>query len=528
MKTLNKIFVLVLVMFTLLMLLSFGVGASKKSNSVIMAIQTNWKTFDPARSYEPWAAGVFNGVYDNLVIIKSGMSAEIEGSLAESYEISSDGLTFTFNLRPGIKFASGNNLTSKDVKWSFDRLKNIKGNPAFLTDTIDRIETPDDKSVVIHLSEGDGAFLHKLTSGAFGVLDSELVKSHGGTADKDAATTDDAEQWLIYNSAGSGSYVIEKYTPNDEMVLKRNENYWRGPASVEKIVFKEMPDSTTQIFMLKRGDIDVAFSLNEDQIKELKSEEDIEIRSFMTLMLQYLFMNTDPEIGGPMANPDIWKAVRYALDYKGIHKIVGEGAITPQSIIQVGFLGALPPRDPNYTNIEKAKELLVKAGYPNGFTTTLWTNTHATCGVKWVTMAQKVKEDLSKIGINVQIKTQTPTIGIAAMREGKVPFMIQSWGPDYMDSNNQLVFLPGEMYAANRLNWKSDANPKLAQLGKTALIEANNKKRAEILGEIQKIMAEDSPYANIVQYPIQIAIRKGLKGLEYSDSYRVELYKLSW
>jgi len=510
------------------MLLSFSVSASEENNNVILGFETTWKTFDPARSYEPWAHAVFNGVYDNLVKLKSGMSAEIEESLAESYKISSDGLIFTFSLRPGIKFASGNNLTAKDVKWSFDRLKNIKGNPAFLTDTIDSIETPDDKTVVIHLNAPDGAFIYKLTGGPFGVLDSELVKSHGGTADKDAAITDDAEQWLTYNSAGSGSYVIEKYTPNDEMVLKRNEDYWRGPASVEKIVFKEMPDSTTQLFMLKKGDIDVALSLNDDQLKEFKGEEDIEVLSFMTLLLQYVFMNTDPEISGPMANPDVWKAVRYALDYKGIHTIVGEGAITPQSIIQIGFLGALPPRDPDYTNIEKAKELLVKAGYPNGFTTTLWTNTHETAGIKWVTMAQKVKEDLSKIGIDVQIKTQTPTIGNSAMREGKVPFMIQSWGPDYMDSNNQLVFLPGGMYAAQRLNWKTDANQKLAQLGDAAITETNDKKRAEILGEIQKIMAEDGPYANIVQYPIQVAIRKGLKCFEYSDAYKVELYKLSW
>ena len=508
------------------MLLVFSGNAETRPNQVIIALDPDYETFDTGRAYEMFSQAVTNGLYDNLVKFISG-KVEPVNHLVESYEVSSDGKAFTFKLRSGVKFTSGNNLTSKDVKWSFDRVKNLKANPSFLADNIDKVEILDEKTVRVYLHEPDGAFLYKLTNSAFAILDSEVVKSHGGISDVNAATADTAGLWLNQNSAGSGPYILRKYTPDVEVVLERNDNYWKGAAAVEKIIFKDMPDSNTQMFMLQKGDIDIAYSLNADQIMQLKGKEGVEILPFQTLSLSFLLMNEDPKIGGPMANKDVQNAVRYALDYKGIQTIVGEGAITPISIIQVGFLGALPPRDPEYTNIEKAKELLVKAGYPNGFSVTLDTVTHATAGVKWVTLAQKVKEDLSKVGIDVQIKTMETTVGYEEYRNGRQGFAINAWGPDYIDSNNQLAFLPGEMVGL-RANWKADANPKLVQLGKAALIENDDKSRAAIIEEIQEIMAEDSPFATLVQYPKQIAFKKGLKGVEYSDCYKIEVYSFLW
>jgi len=522
----KKIVLVIFFTVILCMLLVFSGNAEKRTNQVIIALDPDYETFDPGHAYEMFSQAVTNGLYDNLVKFISGKVEPIN-HLVESYEISPNGKVFTFRLRSGIKFVSGNNLTSKDVKWSFDRVKNLKANPSFLADNIDKVETLDEKTIRVYLNEPDGAFLYKLTNSAFSILDSEVVKLHGGTSDVNAATADTADPWLTQNSAGSGPYILKKYIPNVEVELERNDNYWNGAPAVEKIIFKDMPDSNTQIFMLQKGDIDIAYSLNADQIKSLKDKEGVEILPFQTLSLMFLLMNEDPEIGGPMANKDVQNAVRYALDYKGIQTIVGEGAITPISIIQVGFLGALPPRDPGYTNIEKAKELLAKAGYPNGFSVTLDTITHATAGIKWVTLAQKVKEDLSKVGIDVQIRTMETTVGYQEYRKGLQGFCINAWGPDYIDSNNQLAFLPGEMVGL-RANWKADANPKLAQLGKSALIETDDTSRAAIIKEIQEIMAEDSPFAVLVQFPKQLAIKKGLKGVDYSDSYKIEVYNLSW
>lgn len=526
MKMSRKTIMLLLFTSMLFMLFLLWGNAETNSNQVIIALDPDYETFDPGRAYESTSPIVLCSVYDTLFKFKSN-KMEPAKHLVKDYEISSNGKVYTFTLISGVNFTSGNTLTSEDVKWSFDRLKNLKGNPSFLTDNIDKVETINEKTLKIYLNEQDGAFLYKLTTMVFGILDSEVVKLHGGVSGVNAVTDDTANQWLTYNSAGSGPYILKKYAPNIEVVLERNSDYWKGSPAIEKVVLKDMPDSNTQSFMLQKGDIDLAYSLNADQVKLLEGKKGVEISLYQTLVFSFLLMNEDPEIGGPMANKDVQNAVRYALDYKGFQTIAGKGSITPISIIQQGFLGALPPRDPEYTNIEKAKELLTKAGYSNGFKVTLDTITHASCGVKWVTLAQKVKEDLSKIGIDVQIRTMESTVGFDEYRKGEQGFNIMAWGPDYMDSNNQLVFLPGEAVGL-RANWKADANPKLVQLGKAALIEIDDQKRKVMLEEIQKIMAEDSPFAVLVQYPKQIAIRSGLKGAEYSEHTKIDLYNLSW
>jgi len=269
------------------MLLVFSGNAETRPNQVIIALDPDYETFDPGRAYEMFSQAVTNGLYDNLVKFISG-KVEPVNHLVESYEVSSDGKAFTFKLRSEVKFTSGNNLTSKDVKWSFDRVKNLKANPSFLADNIDKVEILDEKTVRVYLHEPDGAFLYKLTNSAFAILDSEVVKSHGGISDVNAATADTAGMWLTQNSAGSGPYILRKYTPDVEVVLERNDNYWKGAAAVEKVIFKDMPDSNTQMFMLQKGDIDIAYSLNADQIMQLKGKEGVEILSFQTLSLSFL------------------------------------------------------------------------------------------------------------------------------------------------------------------------------------------------------------------------------------------------
>jgi peptide/nickel transport system substrate-binding protein len=525
-KMLRKIVLKMFFIFMLLMLLVFIGSAGTGSNQVIIALDPDFFTFDPGRCYEHFSMLVMNACYDNLVKFIKGKVEPVK-HLVESYEVSPDGKVFTFNLRSGVEFVSGNNLSSKDVKWSFDRVKNLKANPSFLAENIDKVETLDEKTVRVYLKKQDGAFLYKLTASAFAILDSELVKSHGGISGVNAATDDTAEEWLNRNSAGSGPYILSKFSPNVETILERNDNYWKGAAPVEKIILKDIPDANTQLLTVQKGDIDIAYSLGEDQIRQLGDAADVDVLPFQTLSMIFLMFNEDSEIGGPMANKDVQAAVEYALDYKGIQTIAGKGAITPMSIIQVGFLGALPPRDPEYTNVEKAKELLVKAGYPNGFSVTLNTINRETEGVDWVILAQKIKEDLSKIGIDAKIRSTELPIGIDEYRRAIRAFRLAGWQPDYLDSNNQLAFLPGEVVGL-RANWKADANPKLIQLGEAAMIETDDKKRAEILKEIQEIMVEVSPYIPLLQPSKQIVIKKGLKGIEYSDAYRLEVYTLSW
>ena len=128
----------------------------------------------------------------------------------------------TVTLKDGITFASGNAMTSADVLFSINRCKNLQGNPAFICDTIESMEAPDDKTIVFHLTQADSGILSKLTYSSLAILDSEVVKANGGTDAEDAASTDTAQAYLDTTSAGSGMYVMTSYTPDEEVVLEKN------------------------------------------------------------------------------------------------------------------------------------------------------------------------------------------------------------------------------------------------------------------------------------------------------------------
>ena len=125
------------------------------------------------------------------------------------------------------------------MKWSFDRLKNLKGNAAFFTDTIASVEAPDAKTVVVKLNIPNSEFPQMVAAPSMAILNSDVVAEHGGVADATAAEKDKAEEWLLANSAGSGAFILEKYEPNAELRLKRNDAYWRENAPAPAVVFRQ-------------------------------------------------------------------------------------------------------------------------------------------------------------------------------------------------------------------------------------------------------------------------------------------------
>jgi len=499
---------------------------SDNIKQLIVALDPDYEAFDPGLAYEVYSLLVLHPVYDTLMQFEDTLDVPKYG-VAESHEVTENGLTYTFKLRKGIKFASGNPLTSQDVKWSVERSIHLKGNGAFLADGIASIEAPDDETVVFILKEPDASFLTKLSYNAFAVIDSELAMENGATNAPDADTSDKAKLWFDSHSAGSGPYFIESYTPKVEVVLARNENYWGQAPYYDKVVLKTIPDPGTQLMMLEKGDIDVAFNLGPEHIKQLQGKEGIEIKKAQAMTITFMLMNRDPKIGGPIANPDVQKAIRLALDYQGMQTIAGEGSVTPVAPFQQGFLGTLPPKDlTTAQNIEKAKELMKQAGYENGFKTTLEVATLAVEGMDLPTLAQKIQNDLLQIGIETEIKTSDIMVALDPYRNGTQALSLWYWGPDYPDPNNQLAFLPGNSVGL-RANWTAEMNPQLAELGKKAAVEVDNAVRAQYLQEIQTMMDEDSAFAVLLQHARHYAIRDHVQGAEYIDLYKINLPKVS-
>lgn len=499
-----------------------GESTNAGSNTVVVAMGSGFSTLDPGYVYEKYPPLIVNACYETLFKFYDNEGAA-EPCLVDTYEFSEDALTLTVTLKDGITFASGNPMTSADVMFSINRCKNLQGNPSFICDTIESMEAPDEKTVVFHLTQPDSAILSKLTYSSTAVLDSEVVKANGGTDAEDAATADTAQAYLDTTSAGSGMYVMTSYTPDEEVVLEKNPNYWGEATNVDKYIIKIQPDSNTQMMTLSTGDIDVAMNMTDDTMAELAGVENVEMINGATKTVGFVMMNMNEEYGGPVSNPTVQKAIRKALDYTGIQTIIGEGTLTPYSIIQSGFMGSKGEREADYANLEEAKALLAEAGYADGFDVDLTVCDLDMEGVALTDLAQKVKDDLSQIGINVNIVSQPWAAGYGDdYRDGKLGFTVMYWGTDYNDPNVQLEFLPGASVGL-RAGWTTEMNSELAALYQEAMKATDNDARIAVLEQIQDMTYEDGPFIMIAQAPAHIGYNTRLEGVAISDPYALDL-----
>ena len=381
-----------------LMLTPSSVAAQDEKVIVIGHTEVT-EAYDPAYGFSPTAGIVDKATYHTLVTFPDGDASSIEPLLASDWSISDDGLTYTFILRDDVTFANGDPLTAEDVVFSFNRLKNVKAQPSFLADPIAGLEAVDDSTVAITLTGPRPSFLSELANTAFSVTNAEVVRANGGAdAADDAAETDAAVDYLDQTSAGTGPYVLESWTPQEETVLVRNPNFWGEAPYFDRVIIVNIPEAATQKVALESGDIDLATDLTPDQVVDLEGNETIGIFRGPSTWTHFLLMNRDPDTGGPLADPLVAEAVRYALDYAG-YRDLWEGSTTPGTNMWIGLAGAYGQDKALERDVERAKSLLAEAGYPDGFETTLSYPDLTWSGVNMSTNAQKIQSDLADVGI---------------------------------------------------------------------------------------------------------------------------------
>lgn len=497
-------------------------GDQTGGNTVTVAMGNGFSTLDPGYCYEKYPTMVLNACYETLFKFMSNDGAP-EPMLVDTYEFSEDGMTLTMTLKDGVTFASGNKMTSEDVAFSINRVKNLKSNPAFLADTIESVETPDEQTVILNLNQPDSAITAKLAYISFSILDSEVVKEHGGTDAEDAVTADTAQTYLDAASAGSGMYILTSYTPDEEIVMEKNPNYWGEGTNVDQYIVKIQPDANTQMMTLANGDLDVAMNMTDDTMEEISGKENIATIDGATNTVGFVMMNMNETYGGPVSDPLVQQAIRKAIDYAGMQELVGEGTATPYSLIQTTFMGSKGERGTDYTDVEAARELMKEAGYEDGFTIDMTVSDLDMEGVLLTDMAQKVAADLSEIGITVNIVTQSWAAGYGdSYRDGTLGFTVMYWGTDYNDPNVQLEFLPGGVVGL-RAGWTADMDPDIAAYYNAAMNETNDEARAEILGEMQDATYEYGPFIMLAQAPAHIAYNTRLEGVAISDPYTLDV-----
>lgn len=517
----QRFFLLFLVLILALAGLSTPRATVAQATTFVIGGAEDTTSLDPARGFELKTGIVLKAAYDTLVTFPADNTDKIIPNLATKWDISKDGLTYTFTLKDGVVFSSGNPMTADDVVFSFNRTKNVKGNPSFLADTIASVTAPDKKTVVVKLTAPDPAILAKLVFSAFAVTDSATIKAQGGVAEAGADKSDKAEKWLNQNSVGTGPYILTKWDQRNEIVLVKNPKYWGKAPAFDQVILRDIPQAATQKGALEAGDIDIALDLTADQSASIKGNGDLKLYEGVSPYLFFMIMNQDKTIGGALSDPKVQKAVRLAIDYQGILKLAGGSSVTPPSMVPVGFAGALSTDKALKRDLEGAKKLLADAGVKD-VTVELEYPDFTFAGINFGTMAQKVQADLKEVGITVKLKPGEVQVALANYRDGKEGFGLWFWGPDYIDALDYVEFLP-EGIVGKRARWtNANADSDIKDWRDKVKVEVDAAKRADIFAQIQLYLQEKGPWVPLVQPGIQIGYRAGVKGFAYSIQWYID------
>jgi peptide/nickel transport system substrate-binding protein len=329
--------------------------------TLIVLTPLDTQTLDPAVNYD-FSGGFFLlNCYEGLVKAVGSKEAKITPALAESWEISPDGLTYTFKVRQSVKFHDGTPLNAEAVKYSFDRLLAMKMGAVGNFTSIDKIEVVDDQTVKFVLKAPFPSFLLALTS-MWGpiVVSPTAVKAHETNGDMGQA-------WLAENDAGTGPYKVEKWERNQQLTLVRNPDYWGGWGDkfLEKIIVRFVPETTTMREMIEKGDADVAVGMSSIQdLDALAKTAGVVVEEFPAMSIREVRINTTKP---PLDDVRVRQALAWSFDYdQAANGILGGHAIRMDSITAKGVAGYYKPSFMYTKDLEKAKQLLADAGHPDG------------------------------------------------------------------------------------------------------------------------------------------------------------------
>ncbi|MFN7124250.1 MAG: ABC transporter substrate-binding protein [Allorhizobium sp.] len=425
----------------LMALMPFAASAQDtpaKGGDIVVTYKDDITTLDPAIGYDWVNWSMIKSLYSRLMDYEPG-TANLVPSLAESFDVSADGLTYTFKLRPGVKFSNGRAVVASDVKYSIERAVNpktqgpgagffgaINGFDAVsggTSETLSGIETPDDMTVVFKLSRPDATFLHVLAINFASVVPKEAVEAAAGDFGK--------------KPVGSGTFILKDWTIGQRLVFDRNPDYFNKDLPyIDKVTVEVGQEPLVALLRLQQGEIDIAGDgIPPAKFLEIKnSPEGAQmIVDGEQLHTGYLTLNTKIK---PLDDVKVRQAINMAVNKERITRILN-GRATPAN-------QPLPPLMPGYDkaftgyafDVEKAKALLAEAGFPDGFETVLYsTNTDPQPRI-----AQAIQQDLAAIGVKAEVRALAQGNVIAAGgTEGEAPMIWSggmAWIADFPDPSN--------------------------------------------------------------------------------------------
>jgi peptide/nickel transport system substrate-binding protein len=509
-------------------------AATPKDTLVVAMAFDDIITLDPAEAFEISAGEVMGNGYDRLLRYDVTDPSKLLPDLALKWNVSADGKTYSFELRPNVKFASGNALTSEYVVFSLHRAVLLDKNPAFILtqfglnkDNVkDKIKAAGPLTVTIETDKAYAPTLvyNCLTANVAGIVDKKLVMSKEVVKD---GVSDLGAGWLKTNYAGSGPMKLREWRANEIVTLERNENYYGTKSIVARVVYRHIKESASQRLQLEKGDIDVARNLTPQDLDALASNKDIKTTATPKGTVYYFSLNQKNPI---LAKPEVREAFKWLVDYDAIGKtIIKNIGVIHQNFLPIGLLGASKDM-PYKLDVAKAKALLAKAGHPNGFKVTV--DMRTVQPVQGLTEAYQ--QTLKLAGIELEILPGDGKQTLTKYRARTHDIYVGQWGADYWDPHtNADTFTRnpdnGDEPKTKPLAWRNAWDiPALTKLSDTAAQERDGAKRAKMYQDIQAEFRKTSPFVMLFQQNEVAALRANVDGLRIgSTSDATYMFKVS-
>ena len=480
---------------------------------LVAALNADIQTADVQKTSKDYEVP-FN-IFDRLVDVEVGTdgNSKIVPSLAESWDISDDGLEYTFHLRQGVKFHNGNDFTAEDVAYTFHRMLTVEGgvNTEFIdqikgadellageTDTLEGVEVVDDYTIKVTLKEPFAGFLASISSPGVSIYDSEATEAAGDQFGMDPAVT-----------VGTGPFEFSSWSFNNQLVLTRNEDFWKGASGLPGVVIKIIPDTETQSMMFESGELDILdLDYAADSVDRFTETYPDQIVQGPRVGIVYFTMNFNKE---PFQDVRVRKAVQMSIDRQAIlDALYGGRGQVEQGIFPHGLIGFNPDQEEIKYDPEAAKALLAEAGYADGFDMEIAADSSAS---DTMTMALEIVSDqLAEVGIRAEIKNYDESTWLETRKSGELGSFMSTWSADYNDPDNFIYTFFGNEEKTRIRSINYPDTEVMERVAKARTIVNEDERLAEYKALEEKIIHEDAAWVPMFSRLHLFAVSKRVQG----------------
>lgn len=467
---------------------SGGGTAGGYKNTLTWAQGADVTSLDPHQGKETPAVQVNTQIFDTLVTVDPETN-EVVPQIAESWE-QTDDQTYVFKIREGIKFHDGSDLTAEDVKFSLDRARNSAA-VSYIVNFIEEVTVDDDHTVTVKTTAPYAPTLRNLAIPFAAIVPKAVVE-----ADENA---------FIQNPVGSGPYKFVEWNHGDHVTLKAFDDYYAGKPETENLIMKVIPETSQRTIALETGEVDLAYDLAVNDIPKVNSDDKLTVYEIPSLTCWYVSMNMNKK---PFDNPKVREAMSMAIDRQTIIDTINAGSgQTADAIIAPAVFGYYSTGVKEY-NPTKAKELLAEAGYPNGFSTTLWVNDNQSR----IEMCQAMQAMLLEVGVQCNLEVLEFGSFISRTTAGDHDLAYFGWTTSSGDADYSYYSLEHSTQQGAAGNRSFLADPDIDKLIEEARSNTNEEERKELYKELAIKLDEINNNIPVYYSSINVGANKKVEG----------------